>query len=209
MTTYGETYTRYQLERGWLRRYIRRLYLESAARKLHGPTVDFGCGVGALLSRLPAGSLGLEINPAAVAHCIGRGLDAFEYDGEHDDWSLSILPHGRRFQSLIASHVLEHLIAPMEKLAKLLLACERIGITNVVVIVPGRRGYATDDTHRTFVDLAMLSAPDVVAGTAFVLDSHGYFPGNIRKLGDWFPHHELQVTFRSRNAYPGSAGART
>ena len=205
MTLYGEGYTHYQLDRGRLRRFVRRLYLDSAIRKLDGPTVDFGCGVGALLRRLPAGSVGLEINAVSVAHCRSQGLDALVYDGDADSWSLQLLGRERGLRSLVISHVLEHLEQPQDKLRRLLLACSRLGIERVLVIVPGARGYASDDTHRTFVDLGMLSDPSIVSGTAFAIASSQYFPGNLRALGKWFPHHELQVLFRTSNDGQGPA----
>lgn len=195
MALYGEGYTRYQLERGSVRKFVRRIYLDAAVRRLRGPTVDFGCGVGELLRRLPAGSLGLEINPVSVEHCRSRGLDACVYDGDTDGWSLAGLDPERGLQSFVASHVLEHLEQPMDKLASLLRACSRLGISRALVIVPGRRGYASDDTHRTFIDREMLADPDVVEGTGFALSSSRYFPGNVRFLGDFLPHHELQVVF--------------
>lgn len=196
MTTYGERYTRYQLGPGWLRRQVRRLYLRAAARRLRGPTIDFGCGVGELLRRLPAGSVGLEINPASVAHCRAMGLDAVLYDADTDAWSMRLLDGRAGLESMVVSHVLEHLDDPMRRLNLLLDACRRLGIARMLVIVPGRAGFALDDTHRTFVDLEMLSAPEVVEGTGFRLESGRYFPGNLRRLGNVFPHHELQVVFR-------------
>ena len=210
MTLYGEGYTHYQLDRGRLRQFVRRLYLDSAIRKLEGATVDFGCGVGALLRRLPTGSVGLEINPVSVAHCRAQGLDALAYDGDLDAWSLQLLDSSRGLRSLVISHVLEHLDEPMAKLRQLLLACSRLGIERVLVIVPGARGYASDATHRTFVDFAMLSDPSIVSGTGFVLASKQYFPGNLRALGRWFPHHELQVLFRAHNdgANPAASARR-
>lgn len=197
MTLYDQRYTRYQLDRGRVRKFVRRLYLDSAARKLRGPTVDFGCGVGELLSRLPHGSIGLEINPVSVEYCRSQGLDARVYDGDADQWSLGLLDAGEGLQSLVISHVLEHLEQPMDTLARLLQACERLGIDRVLVIVPGRRGYDSDATHRTFIELGMLSDPTVVADTDFTLAASGYFPGNLRTLGRLFPHHELQVVYRA------------
>lgn len=197
MALYGDSYTQYQLDRSWLRKFVRRLYLGSALSKLQGPTVDFGCGVGELLRRLPTGSIGLEINPVSVAHCRQQGLDALVYDGESDGWSLGVLESRPGLESLIASHVFEHLEQPMQKLSRLLRACSRLKISRVLVIVPGRRGYESDDTHRTFIDLEMLSDPRVVEDTGFALATSQYFPGNLRSLGGIFPHHELQVMFCS------------
>jgi len=199
MGEYGEDYTRYQLERSGFRKAVRRIYLQSAASQLKGPTVDLGCGVGELLFRLPDGSIGLDINPASVAHCHRRGLEAHVYDGESDAWSLGPL-HGRTdLQSLVVSHVLEHLDEPMDKLTRLLEACSRLGIQRVLVIVPGRRGFASDATHRTFIDAAMLSAPSVTGTTGFSLTSTRHFPINIAQVSRFFTHLELQAVFDRRS----------
>lgn len=195
MTLYGESYTHYQLDRSRARKFVRQLYLDSAVRQLRGPTVDFGCGVGELLRRLPAGSIGLEINPVSVEHCRQQGLDARVYDGDADHWALGVLDSAPGLQSLVVSHVLEHLERPMDKLNRLLHACNGLGIERALVIVPGRRGYESDDTHRTFVDLRMLSDPQVTAATGFSVLASRYFPGNLRVLGQRFPHHELQVSY--------------
>ncbi|MGO1071152.1 class I SAM-dependent methyltransferase [Lysobacter sp. CA199] len=191
---FDASYTAYQTDRSALRRIVRRAYLRSAAAQLHGPTLDFGCGVGELLERLPAGSKGLEYNLATVAHCRARGLDVEAYDGYADDWKLTAL-HGARFESMVISHVLEHLDEPAAILRRLLTAARGLGIGRVLAIVPGQAGYRIDATHRTFVDRAMLSTDEVVAGTGFKLARSRYFPGDLRGIGDWFAHHELQALF--------------
>lgn len=191
-------YTRYQTERSALRKWVRRLYLRSAARQLRGPTLDFGCGVGELLQRLPDGSQGLEYNPATVAYCRSVGLPVQAYDGFADDWRLRVLPENARFESMVISHVLEHLDEPMVILNKLLHAARQHAVRRVLVIVPGRAGYRIDSTHRTFVDRSMLARREVVEGSGFTLQSARYFPGNLRRIGDVFPHHELQVMFERR-----------
>lgn len=206
MTLYGENYTRYQLDRGHLRRIVRQVYLKSAIGQLRGPTVDFGCGVGDLLRQLPAGSVGLDINPVSVEYCRSQGLDARLYDGDMDRWDLGPLATTQALQSLVISHVLEHLERPMEKLARLLRACERLGIERALVIVPGPRGHESDDTHRTFVDLPMLSSPAATAGTQFHLLTARHFPGNLQMLGQVFAHHELQVAYERT---PHARSART
>lgn len=194
---FDAAYTDYQTRRSWLRKWVRRAYLRSAQRQLPGPTLDFGCGVGELLARLPAGSRGLEYNPATVDWCRRQGLPVDAYDGFADDWSLSALgATGARFESMVISHVLEHLEAPAQVLHKLLLAASRLGIGNVLVIVPGRAGYRIDDTHRTFVERAMLDDEAITRGTGFAQTHRRYFPGDLRAIGDVFPHHELQVRFQ-------------
>lgn len=188
-------YTRYQTERSLLRKWMRRAYLRSAASQLSGPTLDFGCGVGELLQRLPPGSRGLEYNTATVVYCQHIGLPVQAYDGFADDWTLGVLPQDCRLESMVISHVLEHLDAPMDILHKLLNAAVRHGVRKVLVIVPGRAGYRIDATHRTFVDRGMLMQAAVTAGSGFSVRSARWFPGNFRSIGDWFAHHELQVMF--------------
>lgn len=193
---YDGRYTRYQSERSSLRKWVRGFYLRSAAGLVEGPTIDFGCGIGELLRALPEGSTGLELNPATVDHCVAQGLDVLHYDAAEDDWAMSPLQRsGRRYGSIVMSHVLEHLDRPVDSLNSLLRAARGFGVERALVIVPGRSGYATDATHLTFVDLPMLSQPAAVAGTGFTLAASHYFPGNVRVLGDAFPHHELRVLY--------------
>jgi hypothetical protein len=192
---FDASYTQYQTQRSRLRKWVRKLYLRSAARQLQGPTLDFGCGVGELLERLPGGSRGLEYNRATVEFCRRRGLPVDAYDGFSDGWQLSAVAADVRFDSMVISHVLEHLERPAEVLHGLLLAAEARGVRRVLVIVPGRAGYRIDSTHRTFVDAELLARPEIVAETGFRLAHSRYFPGDFRRIGNWFPHHELQVLY--------------
>lgn len=192
---FDQGYTDYQANRSLLRKWVRRAYLRSAAAQLDGPTLDFGCGVGELLERLPAGSRGLEYNPATVAFCRRKGLQVDAYDGFADDWGLSVLAPETRFDSMVVSHVLEHLDEPARVLQRLLLASERLGVRRVLAIVPGRAGFRIDATHRSFVDRGMLADAGIVQGTGFSMQRARFFPGDLRGIGDWFPHHELQVLY--------------
>lgn len=192
---YGSEYTNYQLQRSLFRRAVRAVYLRRAASLVHGRTLDFGCGVGELLRRLPKGSRGLEYNRATVAHCRSVGLAVDDYDGFTDEWSLSVLPAEERFESMVISHVLEHLALPMEVLRKLLVAAAARDVTRVLVIVPGKAGFALDPTHLTFVDREMLLDDGIPRATGFRCVQWNYFPGNSRVMGDWLAHHELQMVF--------------
>jgi hypothetical protein len=190
---FDNSYTAYQADRSRLRKLVRRAYLRSARDKLRGPTLDFGCGVGELLATLPDGSMGIEYNRATVEHCVSNGLDVAWYDGYADDWALMAVDSTRRFESMVVSHVLEHLDAPMEVLGKLLASAARLGIQRALVIVPGSAGFRIDQTHRTFVDHGMLEKAAAPGLAGFRVQSSRYFPLNARVVGDWFPHHELQV----------------
>lgn len=177
--------------------------LRSAAALLDGPTIDFGCGVGELLRELPPGSTGLEINQATVEHCRRHGLDVMHYDALSDGWSLSTLAgEGRRYRSMVISHVLEHLDQPLVAFNSLLKAARRLGVHRVLVIVPGKVGYASDPTHLTFVDAPMLESADAVASTGFGHAKTQYYPLNKRAIGDIFIYHELRVLYERRHGTP-------
>lgn len=189
---YGSAYTAYQTNRSALRKFVRRLYLNSAAKALIGPTLDFGCGVGELLARLPKGSKGLEYNHVSVDFCRQKGLDVEWYDGYADNWRLSALPDELRLQSMVVSHVLEHLEDPMDVLRALLQWAESAGVRRVLIIVPGRAGYDSDATHRTYVDWNMLRN-FLDTEKRWVVARRNYFPINVEKMGDLFRYSELQV----------------
>ena len=194
-TRFDEDYTRYQLDRSWLRRLVRTIYLRRARSLVEGVCLDFGCGVGELLARLPAESRGVEYNAASVELCQSKGLAVDWYDGVADDWQLSVLPQAWRFRSLVISHVLEHLDEPLDVLSRLLVAASARGAVTALVIVPGRAGYRIDSTHRTFVDRAMIESFDWTS-IGWKIASWAYFPGNLARLGDVLAHHELQVVLR-------------
>jgi SAM-dependent methyltransferase len=186
--SYGREYTLAQARRSWGRKLVRRAYLNHARSLLKGPTLDFGCGVGELLERLPSGSAGVEYNHSSVEYCRARGLHVDWYDGYADDWSLASCTG--RFQSLIVSHVLEHFDEPMPILGKLIAAATGRGIERVLVIVPGRAGFRHDNTHRTFVDRPMLRE-ELARHPAWHEAQAHYFPLPIESAGNWFTYNEL------------------
>lgn len=189
--TFDQSYLDYQVNRSALRRFVRQLYLKRAASLAAGRCIDFGCGAGELLARLGKGSVGLEYNRAAVEYCRHKGLDVSHYDGFADDWSLQPLA-GRRFDTLVISHVLEHLDAPMMILCKLLDAAAALGVRQALVIVPQEAGYKVDATHRTFVDLGMLAGA-IDSFPEWTIKHHGVFPFDVPFAGRVFAYNELQV----------------
>ncbi len=194
---FDESYTEYLKARdgrSWLRRRVRGLYLAHQAGQVEGPTIDFGCGLGPLLARLPAGSLGLDINASSVEHCRALGLAAEVYDPEVDRYELRQLAPGR-FRSLIAAHVFEHLEEPTVALRRILEAATRLGLGRVVIVVPGERGFRVDRTHRTFLTERELTAPAVWDATGFRARGSHRFPFDWRPIDRWFTYQELHVVF--------------
>jgi SAM-dependent methyltransferase len=181
-----------QVRRSGLRRLVRQVYLRRHRRLCSGRTLDFGCGAGDLLAMLPAGSAGFEVNPHAVAHARNRGLEivSFASDGEAPD--LGGIDPGR-FETLFCGHVLEHLDEPAATARRLLDAAHARRIDRVVFVVPGRRGFQHDATHRQFVTRARLEREGLLGPPGWRLRELSYFPGNARWLGDYLTHHELTI----------------
>lgn len=194
---FGSDYAREQLRRSRhpVRRLVKRLYLREILRDVNGPTIDFGCGAGQLLACLPAGSIGIEVNPELVRVLRAGGLEVLQARGAPVDFDLADLPSGR-FQCLVISHVLEHLDDPAAALAQLMRACRRLGVSRLIAIVPGRKGYASDRTHKTFIDGKWLTANPVGHREGFVRSDPKYFPGP-EWVGSYFVFHEMKVVFDS------------
>jgi SAM-dependent methyltransferase len=181
-----------QVRRSGLRRLVRQVYLRRHRRLCSGPTLDFGCGAGDLLSMLPAGSAGFEINPHAVAHARARGLEIVSFASDDEAPDLGGIAPGR-FETLFCGHVLEHLDDPGATARRLLDAAHIRAIGRVVFVVPGRRGFAHDATHRQFVTRDRFEREGLIAPPGWRLREVSYFPGNARWLGDYLTHHELAI----------------
>jgi SAM-dependent methyltransferase len=180
-----------------LRRFVKGFYLREMLRDVRGSTIDFGCGAGQLLTRLPPGSVGLEVNPHLIEALRGDGLTVRQAHGDMQDFELDGFEPGR-FQTLVIAHVLEHLPDPTAALRILLASCGRLGIERVVVVVPGAKGFASDHTHKTFIDADWLQSklPTTVEG--FHRSAPSYFPGRWAWVGRHFVFHELKLVFTRR-----------
>lgn len=181
-----------------LRRFVKSAYLNSTLREISGATVDLGCGAGQLLERLPLGSLGLELNPVLVERLRATGSNVAHYDALADDFSLGpVAPE--RFQTLIASHVIEHFEDAAGALKKLAAAAQRLGIVRIVCVVPGWKGYQSDSTHRTFVDPAYIHSNALHELGAFRLARTRCFPINAEPFGRFFVYNECVFVWQRRN----------
>lgn len=198
--SFDETYAAEQIRRrsSPLRRLVKAQYLANLARRFVGPTIDLGCGAGQLLERLPPGSVGLEINDALIAYLKARQLDVIKYDAIADGFSLSPLmaPGRGPYRHFISAHVIEHFDDPARAVGNLLRSGARMGLESMVFVVPGKKGYSTDKTHKTFVTEDFIRSRNLADCPPFRLASVEYFPGNMRRLGDWFAYHECILTWR-------------
>lgn len=177
-----------------MRRFIKGFYLRSVLSLVRGPTIDYGCGAGQLLVRLPLGSLGLEVNPHLIVAHAGAGLSVLQWQASDEGFDLQGLPPGR-FKSLVISHVLEHLPDPAAALRRLLQACSRIGVERVIAVVPGAKGYASDPTHRTFVDSRYVADQGWTQIAGYSLALQRFFPLPWEGGGKLYIYNEMQLVF--------------
>lgn len=161
------------------RRHLRRLRL--------GRTLDLGCGIGRHLAQLPAGSVGVDHNPQAVAAARARGLEAYLPE--------AFPASAARFDALLCSHVLEHMRgAEAQALLAAWLPRVRPG-GRVVLITPQEAGQRADPSHVEWFEPADLARLLVELGCA--VERVYSFP-LPRALGRWFPHNESVAIGRRR-----------
>ena len=177
-----------------LRRAIKRFYLNNMLREVRGRTIDLGFGAGQLLERLPAGSLGLEVNPHLVDDARRAGLNAVLYDSDAEQPLLGIVPPDT-YSTLVVAHVLEHFENADDFLRRMLRSCAALGIKRVIFVVPGAKGYGFDSTHRTFVNLRYLTDHKLLSCERYAISKTRYFPGNQEWIGRYYVFHEFMFVY--------------
>jgi SAM-dependent methyltransferase len=118
-------------------------------RRLHGRTLDIGCGIGDMLA-FRQDTIGVDINPQTVEFCRARGSDAFLM---HPD----LLPFvDGEFQSVLLDNVLEHLADPKPLFSEIRRVLSPLG--NLLIGVPGLKGWKSDPDHKVHYDESSLVA---------------------------------------------------
>ena len=194
---YSQDYFNYLHNRSPIRKKIRTIYLNDIKHYCIGKTIDFGCGVGELLKILPEGSAGFEVNKVVVDFCKENGLNVNLYIPEADDYNFRMIEAGK-YETFTMNHVLEHLENSSEAINKIFESCHRLGIIRVVFTVPGHKGYQTDATHQTFINMGYLNKTGILKNQYFELRVNKYFPVNSEGFSRLFTHNELRLVFDKR-----------
>lgn len=193
---FDKSYASEQLRRSThpIRKIIKRIYLENILTDIRGATLDIGCGAGQLLERLPEGSLGLEVNPHLVSALTDMGMSVMHYDLEADDFGLTPIPVAR-FETIVLSHVLEHFSDAATVMKKLFRAAGRLGVSRFIIVLPGEKGFASDETHRTFIDRNYILDNDLESVDGYVLTKHRDFPFPKAWCGKFYKYQELKLVY--------------
>ena len=193
---FDKPYAEEQLRRSRhpLHRLIKKFYIENILADVQGPTIDIGCGAGQLLAKLPSGSVGLEVNPFLVETLKGSGLTVLAYNIEADDFGLSVISSGD-YKTIILSHVLEHFDDAADALRRLICSAKRLGVERIIIVVPGIKGYASDKTHKTFVNRSFLKTNKLENFEGYRILKVKDFPFSSEIAGKYFIYQELKIVY--------------
>lgn len=152
--------------------------------QLSGTVLDVGCGIGDFVRHRP-GTLGVDVNPKAVAFCRSQGLPVQLMQPDR-------LPFGdREFDGVVLDNVLEHLEQPAPLLAEIHRVLAIGG--RLVVGVPGQRGFDSDSDHkRHYPETALI---DTVRGAGFELSRLFHQPFRSQLLDRHFRYYAIYGVF--------------
>ena len=182
------TNTLVELEQVWWKRLlnVQAPYKWNVNRLCKGLVLDVGCGIGRNLSHLGDRVVGVDHNAYSIALCRQRGFVAFT----EDEFLKSRYHKAESFDTLLLSHVLEHMIRShavnlILRYRKLLKKGARI-----VIITPQEAGFHRHETHVEFMDFSVLGG--ILRETGFKVHSQFSFPFP-RLVGRIFPYNEFIV----------------
>lgn len=125
-------------------RYI--FFIKPITKFFQGYVLDIGCGTGEYIEYYKGQSLGIDANENNIYYCKKRGLNAITADAN----SFNKL---ETFDTVLLSHVLEHLNSP-QKILKNAYLSTKIG-GKILIIVPTYKGFicGLNDLigHKTYI----------------------------------------------------------
>ncbi len=176
----------------WLRRllHVQAPYRWNLRRLKPGYTLDVGCGLGRNLAHIDGRGVGVDPNPACLREALAAGFKAYS----PEDFAVSPEAKPRSFDSLLVSHVLEHVdFETAEALLRQYLPFVKPG-GRVILITPQELGYAADSSHAHYMDFAELRRLADLTGLKVEREYSFPFP---RFMGRLFRYNEFILTARA------------
>ena len=160
-----------------------------------GFTLEVGCGIGRNLEHLSDHIVGIDHNRWSIEICRSRGFRAYT----PTEFLESHYAQGSQFDSLLLSHVLEHMSS--HDAAALIFSHLRFLKPGgrIILMTPQEAGYRSDGTHETFLDFASSSALVEAAGCR--VEQQFSFP-LPRMFGRWFLYNEFVTVARYLETRP-------
>ena len=171
------------------KRFVPNPYRWNIRRLAKGRVLDVGCGIGRCLDFVRPRGVGVDPNASAIDVCRSHGHEAYV----PDEFATAYADAGERFDTLLCSHVVEHLDeATGAELLRTYIPLVRRG-GRVVLITPQERGQRSDATHVRFIDEATLST--LARDSGLRIDKVSSFP-LPRIFGRWFVYNETVTIAR-------------
>lgn len=154
-----------------------------------GFVLDIGCGLGRNLLHLRGSGVGVDHNPQSIDTARAAGIEAYLADDFLDSkWS-----KGAEFDSLLLSHILEHMnVTSASDLVKTYLPYLRPK-GRIVMLCPQSAGFASDPTHVTYFDSEQLI--NLAKSLGLLIDRSYSFPFP-EWVGKYFKYNEFVVIAR-------------
>lgn len=117
-----------------------------------GNMLEIGCGIGRNLNYVDSHGIGIDHNEDSIQLCRIRGFKAFTTD----EFEHSVYNKPQTFDSLLFSHVMEHM--KLEQAIELLLKYKPLlrKEGQLLIFTPQEKGYDSDTTHVEFMDFFKL-----------------------------------------------------
>lgn len=187
-STQGSGYSEQLLksQKAWWRRLlsVQAPYRWNLRRLRLGFTLDIGCGLGRHLLHLSGNGVGVDHNRTSLQYARSLGLTVFT----PEEFQRSGFFKPQRFDSILLSHVAEHMTRD-EVIALLRLYAPLLrGGGKLVMITPQEAGFKNDATHREFMDFKKLREIAKALGFTSVKEYSFPFP---HCLGRFFYFNEF------------------
>jgi SAM-dependent methyltransferase len=154
-----------------------------------GLVLEIGCGIGRNLGHLRGSSVGVDHSRHAVEIARQRGLVAYT----PEDLRRSAWGTAGKFDSLLFSHVLEHMsAAEASELVRAYVDLLRSG-GRAVAVTPQEAGFRSDPTHVEYMDFANVEA--VMRDAGLRIERQYSFP-LPRLAGTLFKYNEFVTIAR-------------
>jgi ubiquinone/menaquinone biosynthesis C-methylase UbiE len=188
--SYEKAYYERLINRNSLQLWMRKYFFSPLEPYLKGDVLDLGCGIGEVADHVETKDryFGVDINPFCIEYLNSKKLWAklgSAYDIPMDSKSVDVV---------IFSHVLEHLSDPPKAMNEINRVLRPSG--TLIVIVPMRRGYITDSTHRKFYDSARLR--EIAEEYDYEVISISNFPIHWELLGNYFYFFEDRLIAKKK-----------
>jgi 2-polyprenyl-3-methyl-5-hydroxy-6-metoxy-1,4-benzoquinol methylase len=182
---YDKSYFEILQRRSPLQRWVRSYFFSVLHSYLKGNVLDVGCGIGELANHVQDKSkyFGIDVNPYCVNYLLVRSLQA-------EVGSVYEIPSGPlAFDVVVMSHVLEHLDDPQRAIHEISRVLKPSGY--LILIVPMKKGFNMDPTHRIFYDVKALD--NLAKENNYGVISISTFPLSIPVLGNFFYFFEYRM----------------